>query len=224
MDAVILAAGKGLRLRPFTETKPKGLVDIAGKPLLQYTLECLPKNTNNIHFVVGYLGDQIKSHFGNNFNNIPITYYTQDPLNGTGSALSLVNQNVSQDFLVLNGDDLYSAQDIEKLSKTEYGLLVNKEEKELFPSVINNNGFAGGFERNKPGNPAYRVCGAYKLTKDYFNVPAIPIPVRGNTEYSLPHTLLSLADKIKIALVEATFWQPVGTPEELTKAIEIKNE
>lgn len=124
--------------------------------------------------------------------------------------------------MVLNGDDLYSSLDIEKLSKTEYGLLVNKEETELFPSVINNQGYAAGFERSIPGSPAYRVCGAYKLTKEYFNVPTIPIPVRGNTEYSLPHTLLSMSDKIKIALVEATFWQPVGTPEELEKAIKIK--
>jgi hypothetical protein len=93
-----------------------------------------------------------------------------------------------------------------------------------FPNIgrNNNQGYAAGFERSKPGEPAYRVCGAYKLTKEYFNVPTIPIPVRGNTEYSLPHTLLSMSDKIKIALVEATFWQPVGTPEELEKAIKIK--
>lgn len=222
MDAIILAAGKGLRLRPHTETKPKGLVDIAGKPLLAYTLETLPSDITHIHFVIGYLGEQIKTHFGESYNNIPISYHIQEPLTGTASALSLLKGKVSASCLVINGDDLYSPEDIQKLANLPCALLARKEDNQLQASIITQQGFVSGIGPNPPGSPAYRVCGAYTVTEDYFNFPPIPIPVRDTIEYSLPHTLVSMADKIKIALVESSFWQPVGTPEELEKAIKIK--
>ena len=60
MKAVILAAGEGTRLRPLTKNKPKPLVEINGKPILEYTLAELPRTIEEIVFVVGYKKEKIK--------------------------------------------------------------------------------------------------------------------------------------------------------------------
>ena len=64
-QAVILAAGEGQRLRPFTATKPKVMLSIAGKPIVQYVVESLARNgIRNILMVVGYKREQIFDYMG----------------------------------------------------------------------------------------------------------------------------------------------------------------
>ncbi len=65
MQCVILAAGKGTRLRPLTDNTPKPLVPVAGKPLIDHTIDALPSAIDELILVVGYLGDQLRAHFGN---------------------------------------------------------------------------------------------------------------------------------------------------------------
>ncbi len=220
MDAVILAAGKGLRLRPFTETKPKGLVDIAGEPLLIHTFKSLPKSTSQVHLVVGYLGEQIKNYFGKTFMGLPISYYIQDPLTGTGSAVQLIKETVKENFLVVNGDDLYEQTDLEALTTYPLAILAHAEDAPLKASILENTNheLIGLGPSNPPGTPTLRTCGAYMLNKSFFEEPLVEIPVRGGVEFSLPHALVNLASHKPVQVVRATHWQPVGTPEELETA------
>ena len=101
MQAVILAAGKGLRLRPFTEHHPKPLIPVAGKALIEYTLESLPDSISEIIIVVGYLANQIKDHLGDEWHGKPIKYVVQETLQGTGDALLQAKPLVEQNFLVV---------------------------------------------------------------------------------------------------------------------------
>jgi UDP-N-acetylglucosamine diphosphorylase/glucosamine-1-phosphate N-acetyltransferase len=113
-QAVILAAGEGQRLRPFTVTKPKVMLAIAGKPILQYVIESLARNgVRNIVLVVGYKKEQIFDYIssGEQFG-VEITYVTQERQVGTAHALAQTKDVVEDEFLVLPGDNLIEADTI----------------------------------------------------------------------------------------------------------------
>ncbi len=106
MQTVILAGGKGTRLKPLTYQIPKSLVPIHGKPFLHYQLEFIKSfNLNNVLLLVSYLGDQIEDYFGDGSRfGLKIEYsYEEIPL-GTGGALKNAGDKLSDEFLLLNGD------------------------------------------------------------------------------------------------------------------------
>jgi UDP-N-acetylglucosamine diphosphorylase/glucosamine-1-phosphate N-acetyltransferase len=113
-QAIILAAGEGQRLRPFTATRPKVMLGIAGKPILQYVIEALAQNgIRNIAIVVGYRREQVFDHFGNGEQlGVEITYLTQERQLGTAHALGHAKNTTAGDFLVLGGDNLIDAETI----------------------------------------------------------------------------------------------------------------
>jgi NDP-sugar pyrophosphorylase family protein len=209
MQAVILAAGKGLRLRPFTEHHPKPLIPIADKPLIEYTLETLPDEITEIIIVIGYLAEQIKDHLGDSWHGKKITYVVQETLQGTGDAVLQAKAIVDQNFLVVNGDDLYSKNDLTALLEHQWSILAWKSTVPTeFGLDVDENGRLKGFD---PTSTLVN-CGAYHLTKDFFNGPLAEVTVHDKTEYSLPHTLAKIAAHDTVIVVPATHWLPVGTP------------
>ena len=115
-QAVILAAGEGQRLRPFTVTRPKTMLSIAGKPVLQYVIESLALNgIRNIIIVVGYRREQVFDYFGNGEQfGVEITYVTQERQLGTAHALMQAKETVLDEFIVLPGDNLIQADTISR--------------------------------------------------------------------------------------------------------------
>jgi len=113
-QAVILAAGEGQRLRPFTLTKPKVMLSIADKPILQYVVESLAQNgIRHIVIVVGYRREQVFDYMGAGEQfGVEIVYITQEKQLGTAHALSQVKDVVEDEFLVLPGDNLIEADTI----------------------------------------------------------------------------------------------------------------
>jgi len=120
-QAVILAAGEGQRLRPFTATKPKVMLSIAGKPILQYVVESLAQNgIRNIVLVVGYRREQVFDYMGAGEKfGVEITYVTQDRQLGTAHALAQAKAVVENEFLVLPGDNLIEADTIAQFVTTK---------------------------------------------------------------------------------------------------------
>ena len=111
MQAVILAAGLGTRLRPLTYDTPKPLLKIGDKTLIEYNIERLPECIDELVIVIGYLGEQIIDYFGNQYKGKKISYIKQSQLLGTGHALFLCKKILNDRFLVLMGDDIYSQED-----------------------------------------------------------------------------------------------------------------
>lgn len=215
MQAVILAAGQGLRLRPFTEQHPKPLIPIADKPLIKYTLESLPDSIREIIIIVGYLGDQIREALGSEWNNIPITYVEQPDLSGTGNALLMAKSLMRDKFLVVNGDDLYEKEDLIKLVQNGLGILGWQSNKAYeFGLGVDSEMTFTGFDANS----TITNCGAYCLNKSFFEEPLATVEVHSKTEYSLPHTLATLTKTSPVKVVLATHWLPVGTPQQLSFA------
>ena len=107
MQVVILAGGLGTRLRPYTETIPKPMMNISGKPFLEYQLAHLRNcGTKKILLCVGYLGEQIENYFGDGKNfGLDIKYSYEEKQLGTAGALKNVEPLIKYDsFIVMNGD------------------------------------------------------------------------------------------------------------------------
>ncbi len=113
-QAVVLAAGEGQRLRPFTVNKPKSMLLIAGKPILQYVVESLAKiGIRKIVLVVGYRKEQVFDYMGSGEKfGVEITYVTQENQLGTAHALLQARDITDSEFLVLPGDTLIDPQTI----------------------------------------------------------------------------------------------------------------
>ena len=110
-QAIVLAAGEGNRLRPFTAGKPKVMISIAGKPILQHVVEALAQSgVRDIVLVVGYRQEQIFDYFGSGEQfGVEITYVKQEKRLGTAHALARAKEVAKDEFLVLAGDKLISA-------------------------------------------------------------------------------------------------------------------
>ena len=110
MDAVVLAAGEGTRLRPLTEDKPKGMVEVAGKPILTHCFDQLVElGVDQLVVVVGYMKEKIIDHYGDEFDGVPITYTHQREQKGLAHALLTVEDHIDDDFMLMLGDNIFQA-------------------------------------------------------------------------------------------------------------------
>ncbi len=104
MKAFILAAGVGTRMRPLTAYTPKPLLPVAGKPILQHTIDALDGRVDEIIVLVGWQGSQIKE--GLRSKKTDITFAKQEEPLGTAHAISIAKRFVEGDFICMNGDIL----------------------------------------------------------------------------------------------------------------------
>src|SRR5436853_1308306 len=104
MDAIILAAGLGSRLRPHTFTIPKPLLPVQGRPILDWTLGALPAAVERVVVVVHYLAEQVERYLARQTHFTKYAIVPQGEPRGTGDALRRCRGQIRADhFLVLNG-------------------------------------------------------------------------------------------------------------------------
>ena len=117
MQAVILAAGEGTRMRPLTYTRPKVMLPIANKPILEHLIiELVNAGIRDIVLIVGYMEEVIRRYFGDGrYWNVKLTYVSQRKQLGTADALKAASHLLDDDFLMLNGDNIVKAEDLAKL-------------------------------------------------------------------------------------------------------------
>ena len=122
MKAVILAAGEGSRMRPLTYTRPKVMLPIANKPILEHLLiEAREAGIREFIFIVGYRDEQVRNYFGNGEKwGVNIAYCEQRKQLGTADAIRMVEGMVDGNFLVMNGDVIVSREDIGRLASNEW--------------------------------------------------------------------------------------------------------
>ncbi|MBD3209396.1 NDP-sugar synthase [Candidatus Woesearchaeota archaeon] len=118
MQAVVLAGGLGTRLRPVTNTLPKALVPIQGKPLTDHVLDLLQKaGVTEVYLAVGHLKEHIKNYYaGGAKPGLRIKYIEEDKPLGTGGWMHLVHDQLKDDFIVMNGDNLFAVDFKEMLA------------------------------------------------------------------------------------------------------------
>lgn len=117
MKAVILAAGEGIRLRPLTLTRPKHLIAIGGKPILEHILDSLKvAGLNEALIIAYYMADKLQQFFDNGSRfGIELKYTLQDGVRGTADAAGLASSYVDEDFLLIYGDLVVTPDIIKKV-------------------------------------------------------------------------------------------------------------
>ncbi len=106
--AIILAGGKGSRLRPLTNNMPKPLLPVKGKPIIEHVIDNLIRQgINHIILSVGYKADKIRKYFSNGSDfGVNIEYCIEHTPLGTGGAIKLASKGIDRPFIALNGDNL----------------------------------------------------------------------------------------------------------------------
>lgn len=110
LTAVVMAGGEGRRLRPLTDDRPKPLVEVHGKPILEHIVERLASSgIAQIYLAINYRGNMIQDHFGDGSRwGVSISYLRESRKLGTAGALSLLPRVPAEPLLVMNGDLLTS--------------------------------------------------------------------------------------------------------------------
>jgi UDP-N-acetylglucosamine diphosphorylase / glucose-1-phosphate thymidylyltransferase / UDP-N-acetylgalactosamine diphosphorylase / glucosamine-1-phosphate N-acetyltransferase / galactosamine-1-phosphate N-acetyltransferase len=222
LQAVILCAGKGTRMLPLTEAVPKPMQIVAGKNLIEWKLEALPPEVKEAVLVIGYLGEQIREHFGDTWKGKAIRYVVQKELNGTAGALLSAKEILGERFLVMMGDDLYDRNDIAKLIASEWGICVQEvHQKEIGGEMLVDNAgnFVGMREERHFVEYGLANTGLYMLRHEILNIP--PVPIGGSsTEFGLPHTVAVIAKHTPVTLIKTQHWMQISKPDDLMRAEE----
>jgi NDP-sugar pyrophosphorylase family protein len=212
VDAIILAAGLGTRLRPHTLHTPKPLLPVRGRPILDWALGALPGTVNRVLVVVHYLAEQMEAYLRGQRHFAQWEAVLQEQPRGTGDALRACRERLRSDrFLVLNGDDLYGAADLAALVRCPAGVLVHPvEEPRRFGIAFLRDD--GTLERlvEKPDLNGQRLAntGAYLFPREVFDTD-LRVSARG--EYEITDYVTALAARRPVQAVEARFWLPIGT-------------
>jgi bifunctional UDP-N-acetylglucosamine pyrophosphorylase/glucosamine-1-phosphate N-acetyltransferase len=205
-------------MKNLTTNNNKNMLKVNGKPILKYKLDSLPKEIDEVIFVIGYHGDDIKNQFGENYKGIKISYVVQKRLNGTGGAIHKAKKLLKGKFLVIYGDDLYHRDDIEEIMKydlavlakeiddvTKFGILKTDKDGNLINII----------EKPKTSKSKLAAIGLFVLNKNFFKYKLISV---GGGEFGLPQTLATMSKDHQIKIVKARRWHPIGNPEDIKSA------
>ncbi len=218
--AVILCAGKSTRTYPLTLTRPKALLPIVNRPLIEYNLDSLNEYVDEVVFVVGYRKEDIQEYFGRKYKGLKIRYVEQKEQLGTGHALLAAKEYINDKVIVLNGDDIYDPQDIKALLKEPAAILCKHvDNPERFGVVFIEKGNALRI-LEKPKNPPsnYVNIGAYVFPKDVFSaLEKVKKSSRG--EYEITDVVEILAQITAVKAVESKgYYLSIGYSWDLLNA------
>ena len=230
MECVILAAGEGKRMRPLTASRPKVMLPVAGKPMLEHLIvSARDAGIKDFILVVGYKEQDIRDYFkdGTHFG-VKIRYAVQRKQSGTANALLCTENLVKGPFMLLNGDMILNTRDIlsfanqhvpcvgtvESTHPQDFGVLETEGHKVI--SIV-----------EKPKEPKSNLvnAGIYLFDTGIFAIlRGLSLSERG--EYELPDALMEYASKGLLHHYTLSSWFDIGEPwnlldanEKMTKAI-----
>lgn len=220
MQAIVVAAGRGTRMGPLTDTRPKPLLPIAGKPILEHVLDAAAPYVDGYVVVVGYEGDQIRNRVGETYQGLPVDYAEQTEQLGTAHAVGQAEPYVEEDVLVLNGDvHVTDALVAELAAQSGTAMAVMAVENPSSYGVVELDGNRVTSIVEKPTNPPTNLVnlGLYRATPRLFEyVERTERSERG--EYELTDALEMALDDGVTAVEYDGPWLDIGRPWELLEA------
>ncbi len=201
-------------MRPLTDFRPKTLVKLNERPILDYIVEALPDEVTDLVLVIGYRGEQVREHCGDNFYGRRVTYVEQEnPVAGTANALEQARAAIKGKFLVLMGDDLYGKKGLTRAVSHDLCVIAaESDEPEKQDVVIQREDGTLSYFLEKP-NPAPAklvATGAFVLDERIFNYQTAPDPRTG--EQHLPVMVQQLAQEYAVPVEVLEKWYPIGYP------------
>ncbi|MFI5396467.1 MAG: sugar phosphate nucleotidyltransferase [Candidatus Binatia bacterium] len=228
MQAVILAGGKGRRLRPYTAVFPKPLMPLGDRPILEILIQQLAQQgINDIYIAVGHLAELVMTFFGDGRNlGVRIQYVREDTPLSTAGALGLLDGELQGTFLVLMGDVLTDLrfQDLvryhhEQQAAATVSLALRKVELDFGLVDIGEDRNVVGW-REKPILEYLVSMGIYALDS------SVTRTVPRGVQYGFPELVLQLlADERRVrAYVHDGYWLDIGRPQDYETAIQYMEE
>jgi glucose-1-phosphate thymidylyltransferase len=232
MQAVVLAAGKGTRLRPLTDDKPKVLVEVDGTPLIEDVFDnLLDCGATELIVVVGYKKEQIIDRYGDAYEGVPITYAHQREQLGLAHGILQAEPHVDGDFMLMLGDNVFRGNlgDVasrQQEERADAAFLVEEvpyEEASRY-GVLDTNEYGEVVEVvEKPDDPPSNLVmtGFYTFTPAIFHACHLVQPSdRG--EFELPDAIdLLIQSGRTIDAIRLDGWRvDVGYPEDRDRAEE----
>ncbi len=225
MKAVILAAGEGHRMRPLTSHRPKVMLPIANKPIMEHLLiEAKAGGIGEFVFVVGYCDEQVREYFGNGEKwGVSIAYSEQRKQLGTADAIRNVEGAVDGNFLVINGDVIIGRDDIKRLKTRKHSTMSVIEVKD--PRGLGMVELSGGkviriYEKTAAPPTLMANTGLYLFTPQIFEAIAkTEKSPRGEYEITDSLEILMTTDK-GLHYQEITSWLDLSYPWDLLRANE----
>lgn len=222
MQTVILAAGQGTRLRPLSESVPKPMLPVAGRPIAAHVADAaVAGGADELIFVTGYMAEVVEAYFGETYNGVPVSYATQEEQLGTAHAVRAAREHITEEFAVLNGDNLYDPESIVELfsngpaigvfevpNPSAYGVLSTDETR--VTDII-----------EKPEEPPTNLAnaGVYLFPAEAREFLDVPKSERG--EHELTDVLARVIEEHDVTPVTLDRWMDVGRPWELLEANEL---
>lgn len=222
MQCVVLAAGEGKRMRPLTAKRPKVMLPIANRPMMEHlVIAAREAGIREFVFVVGYGEREIRRHFGDGTSlGIHIEYTTQRQQKGTADAVAAARNHITGPFLVLNGDMVLKKEDIAALCTRNPSCMctTTTDHAEDYGVIMVDDGYITSLEE-KSRHPKSNLinAGAYLFSQEIFDlIDAVRPSPRGELE--LTDALAVLIARKQLYSHPLSYWMDVGHPWDLLEA------
>ncbi len=221
--AIILAGGKGTRLKPYTVVLPKPLMPVGEHPIMEVIIKQLASyGFTHITLAVNHQADIIKAFFGNGEKwNLKIDYSLEDKPLSTMGPLKLI-KDLPDNFLIMNGDiltdlnfgkfydehyvskNIFTVSAAKRIQMTEYGVLIKNDGNQLVDF------------KEKPKENFLVSMGVYMANKKILDI------IPDNQAYGFDHLMLELIKQKNFANIKEHngYWLDIGRPDDYAQAIE----
>lgn len=211
IQAVIMAAGKSTRCHPLTLTRPKPLLMVAGRTILEHNLSALEATglVDEVILIVGYRSDMIRKKIGQKYGKLKIRYIEQKEQKGTAHAALQAEKLVKDRFILMNGDDIFLHEDIKRCIEPKFSLLVAEVANPVGFGVIDQKKGSLIKIDEKPLNPSSNLVnpGFYVLSQKIFPIIKKLKPSKRG-EYEITDALTAFAKANDVKVIKAKRWLP----------------
>jgi UDP-N-acetylglucosamine diphosphorylase / glucose-1-phosphate thymidylyltransferase / UDP-N-acetylgalactosamine diphosphorylase / glucosamine-1-phosphate N-acetyltransferase / galactosamine-1-phosphate N-acetyltransferase len=222
MECVVLAAGEGTRMRPLTAKRPKVMLPLANRPMMEHlVLATRETGIKDFIFVVGYGEREIRKHFGDGSGfGINVTYAPQRHQQGTADAVRSVRDLVTGPFLLMNGDMVLKSEDIANFCKCNIpcmGISTTDHPGDYGAVLVKDDRVTSLEEKSKQPKSDLINAGAYLFSSDIFDrVDKVRPSARGELE--LTDALAGLIAEQSLGAYRLSYWMDVGHPWDMLDA------
>ncbi|MFA6225107.1 MAG: bifunctional sugar-1-phosphate nucleotidylyltransferase/acetyltransferase [Methanoregula sp.] len=222
MECVVLAAGEGKRMRPLTAKRPKVMLPLANRPMMEHlVLAARDAGITDFVFVVGYGEREIRKYFGDGSAwGIHIAYAAQRNQQGTADAVRSARDLVTGPFLLLNGDMILKTDDIVNLCSRQAPCMgiSTTDHPEDYGVVLEEGGIITSLEeKSKLPKSNLINAGAYLFAQEIFDlIDKVQPSPRGELE--LTDALTGLTAENKLKAYHLSYWLDVGHPWDMLDA------